>query len=152
MTIEFSELGLQPQILQAVTERGYSEPTPIQMAVIPLMLSGQDVIGQAQTGTGKTAAFALPILHRLTPGLGKVQALVIAPTRELALQVSRSTYEYGQYSDMRVLAVYGGTPYGRQIGRLKRGVDIVVGTPGADARPHQTKSAGLEFCAHSCPR
>ncbi len=130
MTIEFSELGLQPQILQAVTERGYSEPTPIQTAVIPLMLSGQDVIGQAQTGTGKTAAFALPILHRLTPGLGKVQALVITPTRELALQVSRSTYEYGQYSDMRVLAVYGGTPYGRQIGRLKRGVDIVVGTPG----------------------
>ena len=130
MTIEFSELGLQPQLLQAVTERGYSEPTPIQTAVIPLMLSGQDVIGQAQTGTGKTAAFALPILHRLTPGLGKVQALVIAPTRELALQVSRSTYEYGQYSDMRVLAVYGGTPYGRQIGRLKRGVDIVVGTPG----------------------
>ena len=130
MTIEFSELGLQPQILQAVTERGYSEPTPIQTAVIPLMLSGQDVIGQAQTGTGKTAAFTLPILHRLTPGLGKVQALVIAPTRELALQVSRSTYEYGQYSDMRVLAVYGGTPYGRQIGRLKRGVDIVVGTPG----------------------
>ena len=130
MTIEFSELGLRPEVLQAVTERGYIEPTPIQTAVIPLMLAGQDVIGQAQTGTGKTAAFTLPILHSLTPGLGQVQALVVAPTRELALQVAKSTYEYGQYSNMRVLSVYGGTPYSRQIGRLKRGVDIVVGTPG----------------------
>ena len=130
MTIEFSELGLQPQLLQAVTGRGYTVPTPIQTAVIPLMLSGQDVIGQAQTGTGKTAAFSLPILQRLTPGLGQVQALVVTPTRELALQVARAVYEYGQYSDMRVLAVYGGQPYSRQIGRLKRGVDIVVGTPG----------------------
>ena len=130
MTIEFSELGLQPQLVQAVTERGYSIPTPIQTAVIPLMLAGQDVIGQAQTGTGKTAAFSLPILHQLSPGLGQVQALVVTPTRELALQVARAIYEYGQYSDMRVLSVYGGTPYGRQIGRLKRGVDIVVGTPG----------------------
>jgi ATP-dependent RNA helicase DeaD len=130
MTIEFSELGLQPQLVQAVTERGYTVPTPIQTAVIPLMLAGQDVIGQAQTGTGKTAAFALPILQRLTPGLNQVQALVLTPTRELALQVARAVYEYGQYSDMRVLAVYGGAPYSRQIGRLKRGVDIVVGTPG----------------------
>ena len=130
MTKEFSELGLQPHLLQAIIERDYTTPTPIQSAVIPLMLTGQDVIGQAQTGTGKTAAFALPILHNLIPGLGKVQALILAPTRELALQVARAVYEYGQYSDMRVLAVYGGQPYGRQIGRLKRGVDVVVGTPG----------------------
>jgi ATP-dependent RNA helicase DeaD len=130
MKNEFSELGLQPQLLQAITERGYTEPTPIQSAVIPLMLSGQDVIGQAQTGTGKTAAFALPILHRLIPDLGQVQALVLTPTRELALQVARSVYEYGRHSNMHVLAVYGGQPYGRQINRLKRGVDIVVGTPG----------------------
>ncbi|MCB8944338.1 MAG: DEAD/DEAH box helicase [Ardenticatenaceae bacterium] len=130
MTTEFSELGLQPQLVQAVTERGYTTPTPIQTAVIPLMLSGQDVIGQAQTGTGKTAAFSLPILNGLIPGLNQVQALVLAPTRELALQVARSVYEYGQHSDMHVLAVYGGAPYSRQIGRLKRGVDIVVGTPG----------------------
>ena len=98
--------------------------------MIPLMLAGHDVIGQAQTGTGKTAAFALPILHNIDPGSGRVQALVVAPTRELALQVSKAVYDYGRLRDVRVLAIYGGQPYGRQINRLKKGVDIVVGTPG----------------------
>ncbi|MCA9921472.1 MAG: DEAD/DEAH box helicase [Anaerolineales bacterium] len=130
MTNEFSDLGLHPQLVQAVTELGYETPTPIQSGVIPLMLTGQDVIGQAQTGTGKTAAFALPMLHRLKPGNGHVQGLVVAPTRELALQVARAMHDYGRIRNIQVLPIYGGTPYGRQIGRLKRGVDIVVGTPG----------------------
>jgi ATP-dependent RNA helicase DeaD len=130
MTTEFSDLKLHPQLLQAVTELGYETPTPIQESMIPLMLAGHDVIGQAQTGTGKTAAFALPILHNIVPGSGKVQALVVAPTRELALQVSKAMYEYGRLREVRVLAIYGGQSYNRQIGRLKKGVDIVVGTPG----------------------
>jgi ATP-dependent RNA helicase DeaD len=130
MTTEFAAFGLHPQLEQAISERGYAAPTPIQSGIIPLMLAGRDVIGQAQTGTGKTAAFALPILHRLTPGHGAVQALVVAPTRELALQVAKAMYEYGRHRDIRVLSIYGGTPYGRQISRLSRGVDVVVGTPG----------------------
>jgi len=130
MTNEFSQLNLHPQLVQAVTELGYETPTPIQSGVIPVMLAGQDVIGQAQTGTGKTAAFSLPILHRLTTDQSHVQALVVAPTRELAMQVARAMHEYGRFREARVLPIYGGQPYGRQIGRLKRGVDIVVGTPG----------------------
>jgi ATP-dependent RNA helicase DeaD len=126
----FSELNLHPELVQAVTERGYTAPTPIQSAVIPVMLAGQDVLGQAQTGTGKTAAFALPILQKLTPGQKGVQSLVLAPTRELALQVAQAFYDYGRHLGVRVLAVYGGQPYGRQISALKQGVDVVVGTPG----------------------
>lgn len=130
MTTAFDSFNLLPQLAQAVAERGYTEPTPVQTAVIPLLMAGQDVIGQAQTGTGKTAAFALPMLHNLQPGLGFVQGLVLAPTRELALQVADAFQSYGQFANVRVLAVYGGAPYGPQINGLKRGVDIVVGTPG----------------------
>ena len=129
MTTDFTSLNLREEIMQAITELGYSTPTPIQTAMIPIMLSGADVIGQAQTGTGKTAAFALPILHNYTPSR-HVQALILAPTRELALQVADSMTEYGKHLDVRVLAVYGGQPYGPQISRLNRGVDVVVGTPG----------------------
>ncbi len=116
--------------MQAIEEQGYSTPTPIQAAMIPVMITGRDVIGQAQTGTGKTAAFSLPILNNITPGIGHVQTLVLAPTRELAMQVSKAMFAYGQHRGVRVLAVYGGQPYGRQISRLRKGVDIVVGTPG----------------------
>ena len=130
MTTDFSVFNLHPQLVQAVTELGYSEPTPIQTAVIPLMLAGQDIIGQAQTGTGKTAAFALPILQNLEPGRRDIQTLVLVPTRELALQVANAFLEYGRYCEVQVLAVYGGQSYSRQINHLKRGVDIVVGTPG----------------------
>lgn len=130
MTSEFSDLNLHPQLAQAVAERGYLTPTPIQSAIIPLMISGQDVLGQAQTGTGKTAAFALPILQNLQPGQGHIQCLVLAPTRELALQVADSFEAYGRHSRVRVLAVYGGQPYSPQIRALRQGVDIVVGTPG----------------------
>ena len=129
MTTDFSSLNLREEVTQAINELGYSEPTPIQTSLIPIMLSGADVIGQAQTGTGKTAAFALPILHNFTPQR-HIQALVLAPTRELALQVADSMTVYGKYLDVRVLAVYGGQPYGPQISRLNRGVDVVVGTPG----------------------
>ena len=129
MTTEFTSLNLRDEIMQAITELGYAEPTPIQSALIPIMLTGADVIGQAQTGTGKTAAFALPILHNFQPQK-QPQALILAPTRELALQVADSMTEYGKHLQVRVLAVYGGQPYGPQIGNLKRGVDVVVGTPG----------------------
>jgi ATP-dependent RNA helicase DeaD len=129
MTTDFSSLNLRDEIMQAITELGYAEPTPIQLGMIPLMLTGVDVVGQAQTGTGKTAAFALPILHNLQKQKNP-QALVLAPTRELALQVADSMNEYGKHLNVRVLAVYGGQPYGPQIQNLKRGVDIVVGTPG----------------------
>lgn len=130
MTTEFESFGLQPELVQALIERGYTRPTPIQAGVIPLMLTGADVIGQAQTGTGKTAAFALPILHNLEPGQKLPQALVLAPTRELAMQVAEAFYQYGKHLGARVLAVYGGAPYGRQITRLNKGVDVVVATPG----------------------
>jgi len=130
MTTSFDLFNLHPSLVQAIAQCGYTEPTPIQTAVIPHLLVGDDVIGQAQTGTGKTAAFALPMLHNLLPGHGAVQALVLTPTRELALQVAGSIADYGQFSGARVLAVYGGAAYGPQIGGLKRGADIVVGTPG----------------------
>jgi ATP-dependent RNA helicase DeaD len=130
MTTEFSQLGLKSQLEQAVSDLGYITPTPIQSKIIPLMLDGHDVIGQAQTGTGKTAAFVLPIIQTMERGRHGIQALVLAPTRELALQVAKATNEYGRCLNVRVLAVYGGQPYNQQINRLRQGVDIVVGTPG----------------------
>ncbi|MCB0039006.1 MAG: DEAD/DEAH box helicase [Caldilinea sp.] len=130
MTTAFSHLGLHPELVQAVEALGFTTPTPIQSAMIPVMLEGHDVIGQAQTGTGKTAAFALPILHRLEPGGRAVQSLVLVPTRELAVQVAKAMHDFGRERGIRVLPVYGGEPYGRQISRLNKGVDVVVGTPG----------------------
>jgi len=130
MTTEFDSLSLRPELVQAITELGFTTPTPIQSGMIPLMLTGTDVIGQAQTGTGKTAAFALPILHNLESGQGIPQALVLAPTRELAMQVADAIWNYGQHLHVRVLAIYGGSSYSRQITRLKKGVDVVVATPG----------------------
>jgi ATP-dependent RNA helicase DeaD len=130
MTTQFSDLNLRPEVMEAIEKRGYSEPTPIQAQMIPIMMTGADVIGQAQTGTGKTAAFAIPILENLIPGQRKPQALILSPTRELAMQVAKAMEEYGAYTSVRVLSIYGGSSYGRQIGALKRGVDVVVGTPG----------------------
>ncbi|HEX7619712.1 MAG TPA: DEAD/DEAH box helicase, partial [Anaerolineales bacterium] len=115
MTTQFTELNLRPELMQAISALGYTEPTPIQAALIPVMLTGTDVIGQAQTGTGKTAAFALPILNNLEPGKRHVQALVLCPTRELALQVAGAINDIGKVQDVRVIAVYGGQPYGPQI-------------------------------------
>ena len=130
MTSEFNDLNLRQELAQAIIDCGYTTPTPIQNKVIPVMLTGQDILGQAKTGTGKTAAFALPILNNLLPNQNHIQALVLAPTRELAMQVANSFKKYGKISGARVLAVYGGQPYGPQITQLKKGVEIVVGTPG----------------------
>jgi ATP-dependent RNA helicase DeaD len=129
----FRDLGLCPELLDALSGLGYEEPTPIQREAIPPVLAGRDLLGQAATGTGKTAAFALPILHRLagTPdGRPGPQALVLVPTRELAMQVSEAVHRYGRGLGVRVLPIYGGQPIGRQLDALRRGVDVVVATPG----------------------
>ncbi|MBR9980814.1 MAG: DEAD/DEAH box helicase [Desulfatitalea sp.] len=130
MTQPFAALGLHPILVQTITEKGYDSPTPIQSNIIPAMLAGRDVIGQSQTGSGKTAGFALPILQALVPGQRHVQSLVLAPTRELAIQVATAIGQYGRDVGVRVLAVYGGQSYSEQIKPLKKGVDVVVGTPG----------------------
>ncbi len=129
-TQNFSDLGLHQELVEGLTALGFSEPTAIQSAAIPKLIAGQDVIGQAQTGTGKTAAFSLPILQNLEDGLNAPQALIVSPTRELASQVAQAIYSYSETLGVRVLPVYGGQSYDRQIRRLKKGVDIVVGTPG----------------------
>jgi len=130
MTHEFNDFDLLPQLVQTIADIGYTAPTPIQSIVIPAMLAGQDVIGQSQTGSGKTAAFSLPILNNLQTGRRYVQSLVVTPTRELAIQVADAISTYGRQTGVQVLAVYGGQPYERQISRLKKKVDVVVGTPG----------------------
>ncbi|MFV0306775.1 MAG: DEAD/DEAH box helicase [Desertimonas sp.] len=130
--VGFAGLGLRPELLSALTELGYEEPTPIQAETIPVVLAGHDVVGQAATGTGKTAAFALPILERFVPGARHrgPGALVLVPTRELAMQVSEAIFRYGRSLGVRVVPIYGGQPIGRQLHALDRGVDAVVGTPG----------------------
>ncbi len=130
MNNPFSQLGLHPTLVQTVADLGYTHPTPIQSALIPVLLGGRDVIGQAQTGTGKTAAFTLPMLSRFTAGTGAVQALVLVPTRELATQVAGAVYTYGRDLGVQVLPIFGGRSYTRQIKRLQRGIDVVVATPG----------------------
>ncbi|HEY0533573.1 MAG TPA: DEAD/DEAH box helicase [Actinoplanes sp.] len=128
----FAGLGLRAELLRALTDLGYEEPTPIQQEAIPPLVAGRDLVGQAATGTGKTAAFALPVLQGLAPGGRDAgpAALVLVPTRELAEQVSQAVHRYGRHLGVRVLPVYGGQPIGRQLQALQRGVDVVVGTPG----------------------
>jgi ATP-dependent RNA helicase DeaD len=126
----FADLALRPELRAALDGLGYEEPTPIQREAIPPMLAGRDLLGQAATGTGKTAAFALPILQRLPDNNRKPFALVLVPTRELAIQVSEAIHRYGRGQGARVLPVYGGSPIGRQIRTLENGVDVVVATPG----------------------
>ncbi len=129
--MQFAQLGLSESVMQAVTAIGYETPSPIQAATIPAMLEGRDVLGQAQTGTGKTAAFALPVLSNIDLQQIKPQALVLAPTRELAIQVAEAFQSYSsKIPGFRVLPVYGGQPYGQQLSALRRGVHVVVGTPG----------------------
>ncbi len=136
--MNFDELNLAPEILKAVREQGYETPTPIQAQAIPVVLQGHDLLAGAQTGTGKTAAFTLPLLHRLAQGTapksrfgGKgVRALVLTPTRELAAQVEESVREYGKYLDINSTVVFGGVGMNPQIDRIKRGVDVLVATPG----------------------
>ena len=127
----FAGLGLEPRLLEAVAKKGYCDPTAIQARAIPVLLAGCDLVGQAQTGTGKTAAFALPLLQRIDARSPKVQALILAPTRELALQVSEAIETYGSsIGELRTLTVYGGAPIYKQLKALQRGVQVVVGTPG----------------------
>ena len=129
--ITFKDLALSPAILQAIEEIGYVKPSPIQAEAIPVVLSGKDIIGQAQTGTGKTAAFMLPILEKIDPKNRNVQALVLCPTRELAVQVHEESKKFARnMRDVHILSIYGGQSYDPQIRALKKGVQIVVGTPG----------------------
>ena len=130
-TITFQELGLSAVILKALKEIGFEVTFPIQKAAIPLLLKGVDVIGQAHTGTGKTAAFALPILSKIkTNRNGPIQALILVPTRELALQVTNEINKFAKYTGIRTVAIYGGQSIGLQYNQLKRGIQIVVATPG----------------------
>lgn len=135
----FAELGLIPELLDAVRDAGYTIPTPIQGEAIPVALRGRDIIGLAQTGTGKTAGFTLPIIQRLLEGrdsddpakrVHRVRALILTPTRELCVQVEESFRKYGRHSDIRVVSIYGGVPLEPQQTKLRKGVDVVVATPG----------------------
>jgi len=127
----FTDLGLPQSLLTTLSELGYEAPSPIQSATIPALLAGSDVLGQAQTGTGKTAAFALPILARFDPNARKPSALVLAPTRELAIQVAEAFHRYAAHlPGFHVLPIYGGQAYGPQLAGLRRGADVIVGTPG----------------------
>ena len=130
---DFAALGLDERIVGALTALGYEEPTAIQREAIPPLLAGRDVLGQAATGTGKTAAFALPLLQRIAPyedGARRVRGLVLVPTRELAMQVAQAIHRYGRGLDAQVLPIYGGQPMAQQLRVLQRGVDVVVATPG----------------------
>jgi len=127
----FDQFGLSAELLKAVKEVGYETPSPIQLKTIPVLLSGKDIVGQAQTGTGKTAAFALPTLHKIDVKSRAVQALVLTPTRELAIQVAEAFHTYAKFlGGVRVLPVYGGQSISQQIKHLRSGVQIIVGTPG----------------------
>ncbi|MDQ3693299.1 MAG: DEAD/DEAH box helicase, partial [Chloroflexota bacterium] len=126
----FEDLGLSGALLRSIRDVGYEEPTPIQIRVLPVLLEGKDIIAQAQTGSGKTAAFGLPIIETIDPRVKGVQALILCPTRELAIQVAEALHKYGRHKEVETLPIYGGQPYERQFRGLQRGVQIVVGTPG----------------------
>jgi ATP-dependent RNA helicase RhlE len=138
ISTSFESLGLLPELLRAVADKGYTEPTPIQSQAIPIVLSGRDLLGAAQTGTGKTAGFTLPLLQRLapmatksfSPALHPVRCLILTPTRELAIQVHESVKAYGKHIPLRSFVVYGGVNINPQIDEMKRGVEILVATPG----------------------
>ena len=129
MTTKFEELGLTAEIIKALRENGFEAPFPIQQEAIPFILRGIDVIGQAHTGTGKTAAFALPILAKIKRK-GPVQAVILAPTRELAVQVTAEIEKFARYTGIRAVSIYGGQSIGIQYKQLKKGVQIVIATPG----------------------
>lgn len=139
----FSELGLSEAVLRGVSDAGYERPTRIQAKVIPLIMSGRDVIGSSQTGSGKTAAFALPILSRLEKP-GRVRCLILEPVRELAAQVEEQFRKYGGYTGLRSLLVHGGVGYGTQKDGLKTGVDIVIATPGRLLDHMQQRTINLD--------
>src|SRR5262250_104383 len=147
----FAALGLRPEILRAVTEAGYTTPTPIQSQAIPLILAGRDVMGGAQTGTGKTAGFALPILHKPAPTANNspsparhpVRALILTPTRELAIQVEESIRTYGKHTGLRSTVVFGGVDIKQQLPIVRAGVEVLVATPGRLLDHIEHKSVNL---------
>jgi ATP-dependent RNA helicase DeaD len=128
--LTFDELGLSPRVLQAVNEMGFEETTPIQQQAIPIALQGRDLIGQAQTGTGKTAAFGIPMVERFDVDKEYIQGIVVTPTRELAIQVAEELYKIGQSKGITALPIYGGQNIERQIKALRKRPHIIVGTPG----------------------
>src|SRR5438309_6639820 len=128
--MSFTKFGLSPAVLDGVKAMGYIEPTPIQLRAMPLILEGRDVIGSAQTGTGKTAAFALPILSKLGQHRPQPRVLILEPTRELAAQVETAFRDFARFTDLKVAVIFGGVGYGRQMDALRSGVDVLVATPG----------------------
>lgn len=144
--MKFSELNLITPLLESLAELGFEEPTPIQQQAIPIALQGQDLIGQAQTGTGKTAAFGLPMLNKLDKNQSAIQGLVVAPTRELALQVQEELFRLGKGQRAKVFVVYGGAPIGQQIERIRRNQpQIIVGTPGRIMDLMRRKALSFKF-------
>ncbi len=140
----FAKLGLSENVLEGVKAMGFTEPTPIQIRAIPLVLEGRDIIGSAQTGTGKTAAFALPMLTKLGPPQNRTRALILEPTRELAAQVETAIRDFARFSNLKVAVVFGGVGYGAQNEALKGGADIIVATPGRLLDHMQEGRAKLE--------
>ncbi|MFM7818019.1 MAG: DEAD/DEAH box helicase, partial [Verrucomicrobiota bacterium] len=127
----FSELGLSPETLKAIARLGFEQASPIQAEAIPVLMGGSDVVGQSQTGSGKTAAFAIPALERLDPNVRGVQVLILCPTRELAIQVSEEVHKLAFFKQsIRALPIYGGQSYERQFAGLRAGPQVVIGTPG----------------------
>ena len=151
--MSFEDLGLAPELLRAVQDSGYTEPTPIQAQAIPIVLAGKDVMGGAQTGTGKTAGFTLPLLHRLarhantssSPARHPIRALILCPTRELAMQVHESVKTYSKYLALKSICIYGGVDMKPQIAEMKEGREIVVATPGRLLDHVQQKTVSFNF-------
>ena len=128
----FSELGLSPEVLKAIAKMGFEQAAPIQAAAIPVLLAGKDIVGQSQTGSGKTAAFAIPAIEKTDPQLRAVQILILCPTRELAVQVCEEVHKLSFFKrGIHALPIYGGQSYDRQLMGLRQGAQIVIGTPGA---------------------
>ena len=150
-TVRFDQLDLYPQVLRAIAEMGFEEATPIQSQAIPVVMSGVDVIGQAQTGTGKTASFGIPVLHKVDPNNKKTQVIILSPTRELAIQVADEIRKLAKYMHgVKILPVYGGQEISRQIKALKGGAQIIIGTPGrVRVYPGGRTSDGVIFCDHA---
>ena len=129
--VPFESLGLTPEVLRAVAQLGFEETSPIQAAAIPLLMAGHDVVGQSETGSGKTAAFCIPAIERIDPAQPRTQVLILVPTRELATQVADEVHKLAAFKKgVRSVPIYGGAAYERQFAELKRGAHIVVGTPG----------------------
>ena len=147
--MNFSELGLVPELLRAVAEKGYDTPTPIQAKAIPAVLSGRDVLAGAQTGTGKTAGFVLPLLQKLDSAQGRApRVLVLSPTRELTAQIAENARVYGRYKNLRTLVVFGGVSERPQIDGLRQGCDLLIATPGRLLDLVEQRAADLSQVRH----